>query len=71
MEITATSDGKSDQTEISLDVIEGHLNAIHDKLYPRQGSRGDLAGFGWRNASEWSNQKDSIEAIRAAQTQLM
>ena len=63
--------GKSDQTEMSLDVIEGHLNAIHEKLYPREGNRRDMAGLGWRNANEWSNHKDSMEAIRAAQTQVM
>ena len=63
--------GQSDQTENSLEVIEGHLNSMHEKLYPRQGHRGSIGGFGWRDAHEWSDQKDSIEAIRAAQTQLM
>ena len=62
---------RSDQAETSLGVIEGHLNAIHKKLYPRKIKRSYDETFGWRDATEWSYNKDSEESIRIAESQLM
>lgn len=65
---------RNDETETSLEVIEGHLNAIRKRLYPRKPKRpnyppsGDL---GWRDYDEELENQESEYAIRIAQGQLM
>jgi len=57
---------QSDETDVSLGVIEGHLKEIHEKIYPRTADR-----FGLDRDLGWFKVLESVEAIRTAQTQLM
>ena len=62
---------KNDQSELGLEVIEGQLNAIHQRLYPRKTGWSYLTSHGWRSALESSENEDSVDAIRIAQGQIM
>ncbi|WP_010585437.1 hypothetical protein [Schlesneria paludicola] len=62
---------KTDEIEMSLGVIEGHLNQIHKKLYA-DNPVSDLDMSTNTDASmRWKNVHDSEHSIRLALTQLM
>ena len=81
-----TSLQRTDSTETSLGVIQGHLDEIYNKLYPRTAewrahnnnvrvfNHGRIAAVidvGWRDRNEWLNNRDSEKSIRAAESQIM
>ena len=62
---------KSADTEVSLEVIGGHLNAMYDALYVSESKLPFERPERGESTMRWINVSESRVAIRAAQTQLM